>query len=90
MKRPLNHTVYDRYYSFLEENNIPVTMHVANPENFWNNSMRLLGEPKRIDYSYMKSLAQSLLRKDGKYSPFADEDLQYILESIDKTTSPKL
>lgn len=239
MKRPLNHSVYDKYYSFLEENNIPVTMHVANPENFWNieeadeyaikmgrvcdstyptkeelhdevdgimkkhprlrltlahfgfmstdierakrwldyentcfditpggeqllkmgqewdkwqsffseyqdrivygsdyyafpedekweenftrrpnfirqffetdtehvylgekffgvnldreliekiywnNSMRLLGEPKKIDYSYMKSLAQSLLAKSGKYSPFADEDLRYILESID-------
>ncbi len=36
MKRPLCHRVYDRYYSFLEENNIPVTMHVANPEENWD------------------------------------------------------
>ena len=36
MKRPLCDCVYDKYYSFLEENAIPVTMHVANPETFWN------------------------------------------------------
>lgn len=36
MKRPLDHAVYDRYYSFLEENRIPVTMHLANPESMWN------------------------------------------------------
>ena len=36
MKRTLCDKVYDRYYSFLEENQIPVTMHVANPETFWN------------------------------------------------------
>lgn len=36
MKRPLDHTVYDKYYSFLEENRIPVTMHLANPESLWN------------------------------------------------------
>ena len=36
MKRSLCDKVYDRYYSFLEENNIPVTMHIANPETFWD------------------------------------------------------
>ena len=36
MKRPLCDKVYDRYYSFLEENGIPVTMHVANPEENWD------------------------------------------------------
>ena len=36
MKRPLCDNVYDRYYSFLEENHIPVTMHVANPEENWD------------------------------------------------------
>lgn len=36
MKRTLCDKVYDRYYSFLEENNIPVTMHVANPEENWD------------------------------------------------------
>ena len=36
MKRPLDHNVYDRYYSFLEENGIPVTMHVANPVEYWD------------------------------------------------------
>ena len=36
MKRKLCDEVYDRYYSFLEENGIPVTMHVANPEENWD------------------------------------------------------
>ena len=36
MKRTLCDKVYDRYYSFLEENNIAVTMHVANPEGNWD------------------------------------------------------
>lgn len=36
MKRPLDDCVYDKYYSFLEENRIPVTMHVGNPENYWD------------------------------------------------------
>jgi len=36
MKRILCDKVYDRYYSFLEENSIPVTMHVANPEENWD------------------------------------------------------
>lgn len=36
MKRRLDDPVYDNYYSFLEENRIPVTMHVANPENYWD------------------------------------------------------
>ena len=36
MKRTLCDKVYDRYYSFLEENAIPVTMHVANPEENWD------------------------------------------------------
>ena len=238
MKRPLCHSVYDKYYSFLEENNIPVTMHLANPESLWNiaeadeysikmgrvcdstyptknelhdevdgimkkhprlrltlahfgfmstdierakrwmdyentcfditpggeqllkmgkewdlwkgffdkyqdrilygsdyyaypedekweenftkrpklireffetdteheyqgekfrgikldgkiiekiyldNAMRLFGEPKKIDYSYMKNNAEKLLSKQNKYSEFADEDLIYILKSI--------
>ena len=49
---------------------------------YWNNAMRLFGEPKKIDYSYIRRLAESLLSKPGKYSPFADEDLEYILDSI--------
>ncbi|MBQ8725956.1 MAG: amidohydrolase family protein [Clostridia bacterium] len=36
MKRPLCDRVYDRYYAFLQENGIPITMHVANPEENWD------------------------------------------------------
>ena len=36
MRRPLCDGVYDKYYSFLEEMGIPVTMHVANPEENWD------------------------------------------------------
>lgn len=36
MKRKLSDPVYDPYYSFLEEKGFPVTMHIANPETFWD------------------------------------------------------
>ncbi|MBQ3506720.1 MAG: amidohydrolase family protein [Clostridia bacterium] len=35
LKIALDSPVYDAYYSFLEEKGIPVTMHIANPESFW-------------------------------------------------------
>lgn len=35
---PLCDKVYDDYYSFLEENNIPVRLHVANPPEYWDMS----------------------------------------------------
>ena len=38
MGRPLYHEVYDKFYSYLEDNAIPVTMHLANPETFWDAS----------------------------------------------------
>lgn len=36
MKIRLCDEVYDLYYSFLEENNIPITMHIANPAENWD------------------------------------------------------
>lgn len=36
MGRSLCDSVYDKYYSFLEENGIPVVLHLANPEVFWD------------------------------------------------------
>ena len=36
MKRRLDSPVYDDYYSYLEEEEIPVTMHLANPEIYWD------------------------------------------------------
>lgn len=38
MKRTLCDPLYDPYYSYLEEHAIPVTMHVANPEENWDRS----------------------------------------------------
>ncbi len=32
--------VYDKFYSFLEENAIPITMHVANPAYFWDENAK--------------------------------------------------
>ena len=49
---------------------------------YWNNAMRLFGEPKKINYSYIKDNAEKLLSKQNKYSEFADEDLMYILKTI--------
>ena len=49
---------------------------------YWNNAMRLLGNPKKIDYSYLENKANELLLKPDKYSPFADGDLKYILANI--------
>lgn len=36
MQRKLCDKVYDKFYSFLEENNVPVTLHLANPEDYWD------------------------------------------------------
>ena len=49
---------------------------------YWKNAERLLGEPKKIGYAYMRRKAEELLLKPNKYSPFADGDLEYILENI--------
>ena len=49
---------------------------------YWSNSMKFLGEPKKIDYRYMRNAAESLLNVKNKYSPFANEDLEYILQAI--------
>lgn len=43
---PLCDKAYDKYYSFLEENRIPVTLHVANPAENWN--------PTKIDEYALK------------------------------------
>ncbi len=36
MDIPLNDNVYERFYSFMEENQIPITMHIANPVENWD------------------------------------------------------
>jgi predicted TIM-barrel fold metal-dependent hydrolase len=36
MKRKLCDKVYDKYYAFMEENRVPITMHIANPEENWD------------------------------------------------------
>lgn len=36
LNRPLCDKVYDKFYSFMEENNLPITMHLANPANYWD------------------------------------------------------
>lgn len=46
---PLCHPVYDRFYSYLEENRIPVVMHLANPEEYW--------DPDRVD-EYAKKVGR--------------------------------
>ncbi len=33
---PLNDPLYDKYYSYLEENKIPIMFHVADPDDFWD------------------------------------------------------
>ncbi len=35
---PIDDEVYDAFYSYLEENNVPVTLHIANPEGNWDKS----------------------------------------------------
>lgn len=36
MKRLLCDKAYDKYYAFMEENQIPITMHIANPAENWD------------------------------------------------------
>ncbi len=33
---PLDSPVFDRFYSFAEENAVPITMHIANPDDNWD------------------------------------------------------
>ena len=47
MKMPLCDEAYDKYYSFLEENNVPVTMHIANPEENWD-SMKVSEYARKV------------------------------------------
>ncbi len=36
MKRKLSDKVYDKFYAFLEEVGMPITLHVANPSKMWD------------------------------------------------------
>ena len=36
MKRELCHPVYDAFFAYLEENQIPITIHIGNPEANWD------------------------------------------------------
>ncbi len=36
MKRTLCDKAYDKYYAFMEENQLPITMHIANPAENWD------------------------------------------------------
>ena len=38
MKLPLSHWVYDKFYAYAEEHNIPILMHLAHPSYFWDMS----------------------------------------------------
>ena len=49
---------------------------------YWDNAMKLLGEPRKIDLSYLKGKAETLLQKNNKRAVYADNDLKYILERI--------
>lgn len=44
--RGLDDPYYDEMFTFLEENNVPINIHLADPETFW-------GEGKRYDNSYL-------------------------------------
>jgi predicted TIM-barrel fold metal-dependent hydrolase len=36
LKKPLDHPSYDEYYKFLEGEKIPILIHIADPETFWD------------------------------------------------------
>ena len=46
------------------------------------NALKMLGEPKKVDLSYMCIEAQRLLKIGNKLSKYAEEDLKYILSNI--------
>lgn len=48
-----------------------------------DNFVKLLGEPKTIDLSYMHGEAKRLSQVENKLSVFADEDLEYIVNNIE-------
>ena len=72
--RALNDKVYDKFYSFLEENETPIIMHVADPEESWametaSEVTKALGRTYDDEYPSKRQLTDemfSLLEKHPK------------------------
>ena len=48
---------------------------------YWDNSMRIFGEPKKVSTSYIRQEAEKLIGKEH-HSKYAEEDLKYIIENV--------
>lgn len=48
---------------------------------YWDNSMEIFGEPKKISASYIRQEAEKLIGREH-HSKYAEEDLKYILKNI--------
>ena len=49
---------------------------------YYKNAEREFGEPKPIDFDYMKAQAKLLLQETQKADDYADSDLEYILDNL--------
>ena len=74
--RKLSDPVYDKMYAFLEENKIPVKMHVADPPKYWG------PKEKQTEYALMRGWWCG----DGTYPSFQDlhDEVYEILEKFPK------
>ena len=49
---------------------------------YYENAMRELGEPKKIDLNYLQNKAEMLLKKGDHKDKFAQTDLEFILKNL--------
>ena len=52
---PIDHSVYDGFYGFMEENGYPITIHIANPRKNWDKTKitpQLVAEGRVYDESF--------------------------------------
>lgn len=76
----------DGEYIYLDEPFHGVNLDEAMRDKLYReNFLRLLGTPKTIDLVYLRQEAERLLSVKNKRSPYADSDLQYVLQTLDKT-----
>ena len=75
---------YDAMFEYLGEQFKGVLLEESLREKIYRvNFLKLLGEPKPIDISYMVDTAKRLGDKNKHESLFAKEDIDFILKSLD-------
>ena len=73
----------DLQHDYLDESFNGVALPKALRDKIYRENFTcLLGQPKPINLAYLESNAKELLSKENKKSPFANDDLRYILSNL--------